>query len=294
MTAASSLRRRSPTLARSSFRRAVRPAARSGSGRGRAASSRRAAAAPGRHGGPPEGRPPHRPAVPWAASWRAWAGRPSASGWPQSTPRYRETYTTRSRSTSAAESTRPHGFAQPRKRGARGVDRDGAHRHTGQIAAAGDEGRDRVEVLAIGLQGVRRGLPRAAIGEERGEPLRSRAVDTVSLLGAVGHAAAGPVRPCPNVSAPSRLGEGPQQHNPPLRLRHPPIACTRPAQRQDRSSSLRCGRSVLTPVLTRRCLPGGRKPAKPLVDNVLTEPRPFRDDNLIETHSDVLIIVGAR
>ena len=38
-------------------------------------------------------------------------------------------------------------------------------------------------------------------------------------------------------------------------------------QRQDRSSSLRCGRSVLIPALTQCCLPGGRKPAKPLVNN---------------------------
>ena len=46
----------------------------------------------------------------------------------------------------------------------------------------------------------------------------------------------------------------------PLIFRHPPTACTGPAPRQDRSSSLRCGRSVLTPVLT-RCRPhGGRKP----------------------------------
>ena len=62
--------------------------------------------------------------------------------------------------------------------------------------------------------------------------------------------------------------------------RHPPTACTGPAQRQDRSSSLRCGRSVLTPVLTRRCPHGGRKPTKPLVANVLTEPHPFRDDKM--------------
>ena len=34
----------------------------------------------------------------------------------------------------------------------------------------------------------------------------------------------------------------------------------------------------MTPALTRRCLHGGRKPAKPLVDNLLTAPRPFRDD----------------
>jgi hypothetical protein len=37
----------------------------------------------------------------------------------------------------------------------------------------------------------------------------------------------------------------------------------------------------LTPVLTRRCPHGGRKPAKPLVANVLTEPHPFRDDMAI-------------
>ena len=48
--------------------------------------------------------------------------------------------------------------------------------------------------------------------------------------------------------------------------------------RQDRSSSLRCGRSVLTPALTRRCPHGGRKPTKPLVNDPLTEPRPLRDD----------------
>src|SRR5271166_77453 len=47
---------------------------------------------------------------------------------------------------------------------------------------------------------------------------------------------------------------------------------------QDRSSSLRCGRSVLTPALT-RCRPhGGRKSAKPQVAKALTEPHPFRDD----------------
>ena len=46
------------------------------------------------------------------------------------------------------------GFRILRERGAQGVDGDGAHRHTGQVAAAGDEGRDHVEVLAIGLDGV--------------------------------------------------------------------------------------------------------------------------------------------
>src|SRR5690349_10982790 len=57
-------------------------------------------------------------------------------------------------------------------------------------------------------------------------------------------------------------------------LRHPPTACTRPAQRQDRSSSLRCGRCVLTPVLTQCCLHGGQMAAKPLVDHPLTDPTP--------------------
>ena len=38
-------------------------------------------------------------------------------------------------------------------------------------------------------------------------------------------------------------------------------------QRQDRSSSLRCGRSVSHPGPSQCCLPGGRKPAKPLVNN---------------------------
>ncbi len=33
-----------------------------------------------------------------------------------------------------------------------------------------------------------RWLPRAAVGAERGEPLRSRSFETVSLIGAVGHA----------------------------------------------------------------------------------------------------------
>src|SRR6476659_10625044 len=48
----------------------------------------------------------------------------------------------------------------------------------------------------------------------------------------------------------------------------------RAGQRQDRSSSLRCGRSVLTPALTQCCLHGGRKPAKPLLNNLLTHPAP--------------------
>ena len=45
-------------------------------------------------------------------------------------------------------------------------------------AAAGDESGDRVEVLAVGLERVRRGLAGAAVGKKRGEPLRSRTVDT--------------------------------------------------------------------------------------------------------------------
>ena len=83
------------------------------------------------------------------------------------------------------------------ERGAHGVDRDGADRHTGQIAAAGDEGRGRVEVrtpmaapwpaLAVGLDGVRRGLPGAAVGQERGEPLRSRRVGVRGRGGAFCH-----------------------------------------------------------------------------------------------------------
>jgi hypothetical protein len=63
-----------------------------------------------------------------------------------------------------------------------------------------------------------------------------------------------------------------------LIFRHPSKACIGPVRRQDRSSSLRCGRSVLTPALNRCRLHGGRKPAQSQVANVLTEPHPFRDD----------------
>ena len=80
------------------------------------------------------------------------------------------------------------GFGIQRERRAHGVDGDGAQPHPGQVLAAGDERGDRGEVLAVGLQRVRRGLAGTAVGEERGEPLRTRIVDTVSLLGAVGHA----------------------------------------------------------------------------------------------------------
>ena len=74
---------------------------------------------------------------------------------------------------------------------------------------------------------------------------------------------------------PITLGEGPHTNTiSPLIVRHPPTACIGPARRQDRSSSLRCGRCVLTPALTQCCLHGARKPAKPLLDNLLTHPAP--------------------
>ena len=74
------------------------------------------------------------------------------------------------------------GLRIPRERGAQGVD-DGAQRHRGQVRAADDEGGDRVEVLAIGLERVRRGLAGAAVGQKGAEPLRSRTVDTAFLRG---------------------------------------------------------------------------------------------------------------
>ena len=49
---------------------------------------------------------------------------------------------------------------------------------------AGDENCDRVEVLAVGLQRVRRGLAGAAVGKERGEPLWSRNPNRGSAAGA--------------------------------------------------------------------------------------------------------------
>jgi hypothetical protein len=77
-----------------------------------------------------------------------------------------------------------------RERCSHGVGRDVTQRHPRQITgvAAGDEGGDHIEVLAVGLEGVRRRL-RTSVGEERGQPLRSRTFDAVSLLGAGGHAA---------------------------------------------------------------------------------------------------------
>ena len=67
----------------------------------------------GRHRGQ-QGGDRHRPAGIWAATWRVWVGRPSASGWPRSARRCRGRCTARSRSTSSAESRRPRGFARTR------------------------------------------------------------------------------------------------------------------------------------------------------------------------------------
>ena len=87
-------------------------------------------------------------------------------------------------------------------------------------------------------------------------------------------------RPCPKVSAHHHSWRRPTTTQlAPLIFRHPPKVCIGPTRHQDRSSSLRCGRCVLTPALTRCRLHGGRKSAKSLVANVLTEPRPFRDDS---------------
>ena len=62
------------------------------------------------------------------------------------------------------------GFRVLRERGAHRLDHDGAQRHPGPVLAAGDEGGDRVEVLAVGLDGVRRGFPGAAIGQNAAGP----------------------------------------------------------------------------------------------------------------------------
>ena len=84
---------------------------------------------------------------------------------------------------------------------------------------------------------------------------------------------------------PSQLEKAPQPTPAPRAADLPASAevCIGTGQGQDRSSSLRCGRFVLTPALTRCRLHGGRKPAKSLVTNVLTEPHPFRDDILRAT-----------
>jgi hypothetical protein len=77
----------------------------------------------------------------------------------------------------------------------------------------------------------------------------------------------------PHLSAPSRLGEGPQPH-----IRRCPPASddsmhqAGPASRPFVLATLRALR--LDPGPYRRCPHGGRKPAKPLVANVLTEPHP--------------------
>ena len=53
--------------------------------------------------------------------------------------------------------------------------------------------------------------------------------------------------------------------------RHPSTACTRPASVKTVRPRYAAG-APYDPVLTRRCIHGGRKPAKPLVANVLTDP----------------------
>jgi site-specific recombinase XerD len=59
-----------------------------------------------------------------------------------------------------------------RERRAHAVGRDVAQRHPRHtIGTAGDQGRDRVEVLAVGLHRVRRWLPGATVGEECGPAL---------------------------------------------------------------------------------------------------------------------------
>ena len=65
----------------------------------------------------------------------------------------------------------------------------------------------------------------------------------------------------------------------PLIFRHPPTACTGPAQRQDRSSSLRCGRSVLTRPLPSAVYPEAESQQNHWSTTLLTKPRPFRDDS---------------
>ena len=66
------------------------------------------------------------------------------------------------------------GFRVLRERRAHRVGRDVGQRHSRHRSRfAGDEGRDRVEVLAVGLDGVSRRFTGATVGEERGEPLRA-------------------------------------------------------------------------------------------------------------------------
>ena len=86
-----------------------------------------------------------------------------------------------------------------------------------------------------------------------------------------------PIRPCPNLSAHHTWTRTHHQHNLAADLpASSPTACTGPAQRQDRSSSLRCGRSVLT----HRPLPGAVYPEAESQQNhwsttLLTQPRPL-------------------
>jgi len=55
------------------------------------------------------------------------------------------------------------------------LSRDVAQRHCGLIhVATDDDGGDRVEVLAVGVQGVGRRLARSAVGQERCKPLWTR------------------------------------------------------------------------------------------------------------------------
>jgi glyoxylate utilization-related uncharacterized protein len=64
------------------------------------------------------------------------------------------------------------GVRIPRECSAQRLNCDYLQGHTGHVVATGDEGRDRVEVLAVDLQRVRRRFPGAAVGQECGEPLR--------------------------------------------------------------------------------------------------------------------------
>jgi len=65
-----------------------------------------------------------------------------------------------------------------------------AQQHCGQIhVAPDDDGGDRVEVLAVGLQGVSRRLARPAVGQEGREPLWARNLAVTTPFRAVRHGA---------------------------------------------------------------------------------------------------------
>ena len=65
-----------------------------------------------------------------------------------------------------------------------------AQRHCGLIhVATDDDGGDRVEVLAVGLQGVGRRLARSAIGQEGCKPLWTRDFAVSKPAWAIGHGA---------------------------------------------------------------------------------------------------------